>query len=862
MGHSYNVTLSHNNKEYKLKNTMSQPIITTDISAVRPVFSEGAAENIKRFSQLKKMFADGREYAVLAEPVADGKDKITWHTEFDGTPEPYSKLTEEEQELAKGRIKYQVNRLFKSAFKQLYHGNMKDVEDLFNILDSCIEIPDYNNIYRVTDVSGKTNYVLIKWGFTSDDFKAQTGLIKKLVPLKVDTIRLKLIKNKKPFAGEQVCLEYKKKVQHLTTDSYGYVELADIPLGDKFYAWASSDKSTLTEYLCDGSDEYHLLIGTQSTDMVFSVLDQNSNPLADTEITFTYDGKTYFETTDANGRITLHNIAEGTEITVVQKNSRQKFVCNPTTVDYVFHGTRPASEIEVSVTDDSGLPVKSAKVTFEYQGNVVELDTDRGGRASVDNMPVDIEFAINCKLDGYNSAKTRLFTHEGINLVELKLRKISQAGKMVISVVDEGGNPIENTLIRCENDDTKTEIYTDEEGKIILDKINFGSEVICTQVINGLASHRHTFLFSEGQSKYVLKGKKILTKSGMTLLEIHVINKKKQDIPNLRISIDDGHNVINRITNSEGRIVLPEMERGKKQTISTEYRGQNTELEYTCSQESELLTITVGRSPLGFLFWLIPLILAGLFCIWKFLIPAVQDYIENRPVVVADTTQNEPNNNELTPITETDTLGSTPVVEPVVEVPKEGLTITVIDENGKNVSGAKIELKYGAEKLNGTTDGDGKFSFDKVPVDSTLQITANVKSSDGKKEYLGTFYYTPEKIISISTLSQEISDEILPCGQTIKSKGYHSTIKTFDVKKAKGTLKILYDMFDIPDEMIVYSGPASKIDDSKIIYKTGKVKGPYKTAKFSYDTPDGIITVRINGGDNSKTQWYFKVYCP
>lgn len=841
---------------------MSQPIITTDISAVRPVFSQGAAENIKRYTQLKKMFADGGEYSVLAEPVADGKNKITWHTEFDGTPEPYSKLTEEEQEIAKGRIKFQVNKLYKSAFKQLYHNSMKDVEELFSILDSCIEIPDYNNIYRIKNASGQADYVLIKWGFTGDDFQSQSGLIKKLIPLKVDTVKLKLIKNKKPAAGEQVCLEYKKKQQTFATDNYGYVELEDVALGDKFYAWVADDKSTLTEYLCDGSDEYHLLIGTQSSDMFFSVLDQNNNPLAETEVTFTYDGKTYFETTDANGKIQLHNIAEGTEITVVQKNSRQKFVCNPDTEDYVFHGTRPASEIEVSVTDDNDQPVKAAKVFFEYQGNVVELDTDRGGRASVDNMPVDIEFAINCKLDGYNSAKTRLFTHEGINLVELKLRKISQAGQMVISVVDDSGEPIENTLIRCENDDTKTELYTNEEGKIVLDKINFGSEVVCTQIVNGLASHRHVFLFSEGQNKYVLKGKKILTKSGMTTLEIHVVNKKKQDIPNLRITIDDGHNVVNRITNSNGRIVLPEMERGKKQFISTEYRGQNTELEYTCTQESEVLTITVGRSPLGFLFWLIPLILGALFCIWKFLVPAITDYINNRPVVVADTVSNNQQDNALIVDTLSNTSDTNTVVEPIVQTPKNGISITVTDENGNNVKGAKIVLEYNGQKLNGTTNEDGKFSFDEVPADSTLQITANVKSSDGKKEYLGTFYYTPEKTISISTLSQEISDEILPCGQTIKSKGYHSTIKTFDVKKAKGTLKILYDMFDIPDEMIVYSGPASKIDDSKIIYKTGKVKGPYKTAKFAYDTPDGIITVRINGGDNSKTQWYFKVYCP
>lgn len=35
-----------------------------------------------------------------------------------------------------------------------------------------------------------------------------------------------------------------------------------------------------------------------------------------------------------------------------------------------------------------------------------------------------------------------------------------------------------------------------------------------------------------------------------------------------------------------------------------------------------------------------------------------------------------------------------------------------------------------------------------------------------------------------------------------------------------------------------------------------------KKINFEYDTPDGLITVRINGGDNTRTEWYFKVNCP
>ena len=102
-----------------------------------------------------------------------------------------------------------MNQLYKSVFKQLYRSSMSDVADMFNVIDSCIEIPDYDNIYRIQKPDGKSNYVLIKWGFISDDFNAQSGLVKKLVPIKVDTVRIKVIKNSKTASNEPVTVIYK-----------------------------------------------------------------------------------------------------------------------------------------------------------------------------------------------------------------------------------------------------------------------------------------------------------------------------------------------------------------------------------------------------------------------------------------------------------------------------------------------------------------------------------------------------------------------------------------------------------------------------------------------------------------------------
>lgn len=834
---------------------MSQPIITTDISAIRPVFTEGTAENIKRYTQLKKMFQSGKEYNVLAEPMLDGPNKITWHTEFEGTPAAFSKLTEDEQIAAKGKIKHQVNKLYKAAFKQVYSSSMNDVADIFSIIDSCIEIPDYNNIYRIQRPDGTCNYVLIKWGFISDDFNAPTELIKRLVPTKVDTVKIKVIKNSKAAPNESITVVYNGKSAQLATDSKGYVFLEDIPLGDKFSAYAQ-EKDTMTEYMCDGSDEYHLLIGTQSIDMNFLITDAKGRPLADTEVSFTYDGRTYFETSDSNGYIRLPKITEGTEVVAKQKNNSMSFVCDANKGEYVFQGSRPTAEIEVAVVNDKGDFLPGLDVKFIYNDKDLTVSTDRNGRVSIDNLPPETEFRIEVSGSQYQKATMKLVSHEGLNMAEIKVRKVSSFGCMTIKVVDEKGNPIVNTLIRCENDDTRTEFYTNDNGEIALDRVNYNSNVVCTQIINGLAAHRHVFTFLPEVSSYVLKGGMILEKSVVSDLEIIVTNKQKQKVPNLRVTIDDEHNVLNKITDSEGRIFVPGIKRAKY-LISTEYKNKTTQLEHICSKEKETLRIQVGRNNLGFLLWLIPAVGLLGWLIWSFLIPKLNE-VMSQPIIVADTTVQQ-----TQPI---DT--ATPVVEEKVPEPEpiKGIVLSIVDEkSGNPIPGAQIHIEYGKGKnkksFDGTADENGVFNFQEIPMDSTLQLDATVKA-DKYSDFETSFLFEQNKTLSISEKSLDINDIAVPCGTYVKSKGFHSTIQTVKIDKTKGTVQLGFDTFSIPDEVIVYNGKASEISDDKIIYKSnGLVKGPFKKVSFDVDSPEGYITVRINGGDDSKTEWYFKVYC-
>ncbi|MDD6001760.1 MAG: hypothetical protein PUC50_06170 [Bacteroidales bacterium] len=843
---------------------MSQPIITTDISSVRPVFTAGTSENIKRYDQLKKFFEEGKEYTVLAKPIPAGKDKITWHTEFDGNPEPFNKLTEEEQKTAKGRIKYQVNRMYKSAYYQLRKGSKKEIDELFEILDSCIEIPDYDNIFRITNPNGKVNYVLIRWGFIGDDFNAGSGIIKKLVPLKVDTVKIKVLDNGKPAVDKKVIVNHLGRIYQLQTDSLGYACLEDIPLGDKFTA-ETDDNDTLTEYTCDGSDEYHLLIGTKSADMNFKIVDKNGKPIPGAEVSFTYDGKTYNLSADQNGRISLPDIPEKTEIIVQQGDIVQKFVCDTQRDEYIFNGSSPSAELETTVITESGETVANVDITIEYTGMSHSYCSDKNGKIFIDSLPVNTEITVSCADRNYNHAVISLTTQEGLNMAELKVKKKSTEGVMVIKVIDDHGEIISNSLIRCEFDDFKTELVTNENGEITLNKVPFDTEVTATQIIDGLGSRRHKFIFTQMNTDYILKGLKILGKAAISDLEIHVQNKKIQDIPNLRVTISDGHKDINRITNADGRVFVNELPRSKKYTITTEYRNKTTQTQFECTKEKELLKISVGRSPWLFLIWLIPLLALLGFAIYKYLVPIIVDK-NPAPVVVADSTDNnaqpEPEPQpEPQPAPEPQPEPEPEPAPAPVTIVNQGIVLTIMDEEtGNPLADATVHLECKGQVFDDRSDVKGKATIDQLKADTTDKVDVKI-TAQGHDEFIGSFMYTPNKTIIIPKKSIEFSEEILPCGTEIRSKGYHSTVKTFDLKKKKGKVKIYYQMNDVPDQMVIYKGRASQISDSKIIYDTKFVKFS-KMITIPFDTEDGLITVKINGGDDSKTQWYVKVNCP
>ena len=207
-------------------------------------------------------------------------------------------------------------------------------------------------------------------------------------------------------------------------------------------------------------------------------------------------------------------------------------------------------------------------------------------------------------------------------------------------------------------------------------------------------------------------------------------------------------------------------------------------------------------------------------------------------------------------------VDTTHVIDTVTpEIKYKGINIIILDKKtNEPVENARVQIEYQSKLDSNRTNKKGISNFADVP-EEKIEISVII-NADNYTEQRATFLFVNEKTFYLSDESIDISEIEVQCGQTIDSKGYGSTIKTVNVKKTSGRLRIIFDMFSIADELIVYSGKASEISDDKILWKTRGYVRSLNRESFNFNAPDSLITIKINGGDENRTEWYFKVYCP
>ncbi len=998
---------------------MSQLITTTDVSTIRPVFTQGFAENIKRYNQLKTLFSAGKEYRIFANPIpgVGGSQKIAWHTEYEGKMIPFSKLSAQDKELVKGQLKYQINKLYHNVIKN-YNANQKGVNELFGLLDSCIEIPDYNDVYVINAPSGETNFCIIRWGFTSDDHNAQSGLIKKLVPIKVNTIPIKAVfSNEKSAVNEKITVKYLEKEFTAITDAEGKIYLQDVPFFTKIDAYQIDanigEKINLHSYVCDARDEYIFRIGIPNQDMNFKIVDNKGRPLKNTPIYFDYQGNKIQKYTDEFGNITLKDIPVGTEINCIQnQNIQQKFVCEKDIFDYTMIGEGPKTNMIFKVVDPDKNAVAGIKVVLTYEKNTHELisdakgniyfadvqleDTvscepivdgeklapisfvceknipeyiieipfakanmlfkvldadnkivananviftwngtqilrtaDQNGQITLENIKYGDQVIAEQTIDGQKLASQNftflkntpiyiikgeqfaranmlfkvldadnkivananvIFTWNGTQILRtadqdgqitlenikygdqvtaeqtidgqklapqnftfsktipeyiIRGQQLVNSGTMNILLQDENKKSIPNADVRIEIDGKILDLKTDENGKIVLNNVKHGTNLKCRQMVDGVAKHQHLLIYEKGKTDYVMLGSLPKPLSKYANIQILVVNQQDEPIKNLKITLNNGSQTINQYSDDEGKTTFNAINCSNQVSILAEHQNTKKEIKFYCQNETEFHKIVIGKKRFWWLWWLIPLLLLLGLLFYFVICPIIMS-----PIIHDDDT---------TDTIKIDTIVPKPDSIPIVK----GLKVIVLeDSTNYPVANAEVKLIYNKDTLTGKTNAKGEIIFDKVPEDNALSINATVNAT-GYKELIAKFYFVKERIFYISNKSRDISDVVLPCGQDINSQGKGSTIRMINVKKASGKLTIIFDMFEIPDEIIVYNGKIDDIAADKVIWRSkGYVKRLHQNVFFDFNSPDSIITVQINGGDEKKTEWYFRVLCP
>lgn len=826
---------------------MSQLITTTDISTIRPVFSQGASENIKRYTQLKKFFEQGKEYLVFAEPIPAGGQKISWNTEFEGTIIPFAKLSQQEQEIAKGRLKYQVNKLYQTVIKTVKSSG-QNVNELFELIDSCIEIPDYNDIYVIQSSTAQKNFCIIRWGFTSDDFKAQSGLVKKLIPIKVNTIPLKAVfSNDKIAANQNINIEYLTNKFTGTTDNEGKIYLEDIPFFTKISAFQinpnTNEKTNEHNYVCDERDEFIFRIGVPNQDITFNIVDNLGKPIKNTAIFIEYQGNKIKKYTDDFGNIVLREVPVGTDINLIQnENFQKKFANEQGVTNYQMIGETPKTNMLFKVVDENNSIITNALIKFQFQGNQLERQTDSNGFILLENVIVGENVICEQIFENKNINKQNFICEKEKEEYLIKAKKPILSGMMSIKLVDENKAPIPNNELKLEFKGQTVKYTTNENGIVNIYDIPFGTSVKCLQMVDGVAKHQHIFVCEQGKTEYVMFGSQPKPLAKYSNIQVLVVNRKNEPIKNLKISLTSGYDTFNQYSDDEGKTIFSGINSSNELKILVEHKNKKVEKKFFAKEETELHKIVIGKRRFLWIWWLLlALLLLGLL-FWFFVLPR----INTTDIVIVDTVQ---------VVDTTHVLDTIPKVEP-------GFKVVILDKNtNQPLVNSSVEISYQDTILFGKTNQNGEIKFIEVPEIDTLQITAKI-NAEGFTEQMAQFNFVKQKIFYMSDESIDISEIIYPCGELIESKGYGSTIKTFDVKKTDGTLRIIFDMFSIPDKIIVYKGKASEICEENIIYQTPDfVKGLHKES-FPLVAPDGLVTVQIKGGDEEKTEWYFRVYCP
>lgn len=563
---------------------MSQLIITTDVSSIRPVFNEGTAENIKRYNQLKKLFENTKEYKIFAEPIPAGGDKVAWHTEYEGKIIPFRKLDEEEREKTKGLLKTEVNKLYKTIVSIIDEDVNR--KRLFELIDSCIEIPDFDDIYLVQNANGQKNFCIVRWGFINEDFNSPKNLIANLVPLKVATVSFRAIKgNNKLATDEKINFEYDGGVKEFTTDDKGKIYLVDVNLLTSIKAYLLDENNTKLyeqEYIVENDFEHTFFIGNQSLpkqSVSIQTMDDNDNILSNITMKIQYDDVEFVTDSNSQGIIELGELFVDTTVNCSQlKNEKVLKDVSFSVVQgksiYFVNIVKQKSKgtVKIRVIDEDFATIPFAEVQVKFQDRTEKyFNADENGEFSIEDMPFKEDVIFRQIIGGLPQFQQVMKFSDEQKVFEFKGKKVKTPldyTKLIVSIVNSNDEPIPNLKVQIENGVKGYNQITDSNGIVVFDKIDCSKSI--TAIVENKGKRKTEEITCEGQEtkKTIKLGKKIglwwlwlllaLLLIALAVIFIPKINFNKTPI----VPVDTTNNIVD--TNN---VVVPVQHTGMKFTV-------------------------------------------------------------------------------------------------------------------------------------------------------------------------------------------------------------------------------------------------------------------------------------------------------
>ena len=482
---------------------MSQLIITTDLKAIRPIWDSGFTENIKRYNQLKKIFDQDKEYRIFAEPIPSAGDKIAWHTEYNGTIIPFPKLDEQEKEQIKSRLKYQANKLYISILKNIKTKN--EQLKLFDLLDACFEIPDYSDIYVIISPNGEKNFTLTRWGFMDENSHKPKQILKSLIALKVNTIKVNvIIGNNKPAINQEVYIKLKDKEKKYITDKNATIILEDFPLLEKFQIYIK-EKDTpkyIETYTVNYQNEITYFIGSkkeQRQKVKIIAIDENEQPKPKETLRISYEDIQKEYETDKNGEIYLGEFFINTEITIEQISEnkvikKQTIKVQKGTEKYMFNilKTKKYGLLKIQAIDENGKKLSDILLEIIIANQSFQYKTNEKGLVEIPNVPIKEEVKIRQLENGIPKfqqiikfdSEQKIYTFVGKNT---KLE--SALGDIIVRVIDKKNNPIKNLRVEIETHERIYSRITNQNGQALFNKMPCKEEMILKIEYRGKKIH-------------------------------------------------------------------------------------------------------------------------------------------------------------------------------------------------------------------------------------------------------------------------------------------------------------------------------------------------------------------------------------